>query len=168
MSRPAAYGQQTPLVIRQYQAADHDVVWELHNVALLDAGVHGRNGPWDEDLHQIEEAYLARRGEFLVGLLDGRIVAMGALRQIDERCGEVKRMRVFPEFQRRGFGQAILSALEARASELGYETLRLDTTPVQTAAQALYTKNGYREVSRGRAGPFEMIYFEKQLAPGTK
>lgn len=151
------------MLIRRYQSADRQAVWELHNLALLDVGAHGGNGPWDEDLHQIEEAYLAHRGEFLVGLVDGRIVAMGALRQIDERQGEIKRMRVLPEFQRRGLGQAILNALESRAGEIGYAVLRLDTTPVQAAAQALYTKNGYQEASRGRAGPFEMIYFEKQL-----
>lgn len=156
-------GQQPILVIRRYQAGDYEAVWELHNLALLDVGAHGGNGPWDEDLHQIETAHLERDGEFLVGLAEGCIVAMGALRRIDEQRGEIKRMRVHPEFQRRGFGQAILTALETRARELGYAALILDTTPIQVAAQALYLKNGYREVSRGRAGPFEMIYFEKQL-----
>lgn len=85
---------QGPLLIRRYHAADHDAVWDLHNLALLAVDAHlAVNGPWDEDLHHIEEVYLARRGEFLVGLVDGRIVAMGALRQIDERWGQVKRAR---------------------------------------------------------------------------
>lgn len=151
------------MLICRYEPADHDAVWDLHNLALLDVGAHGGNGPWDEDLHQIETAYLESGGEFLVGLVEGRIVAMGALRRMDEQRGEIKRMRVHPEFQRRGFGQAVLSALEVRARELGYTALVLDATPIQTAAQALYLKNGYREVSGGQAGPFEMIYFEKKL-----
>ncbi len=55
------------------------------------------------------------------------------------------------------------AVLEARALELGYRTLVLDTTVRQEAAQALYLDEGYRETGRGRAGPFERIFFEKQI-----
>ena len=41
-----------------------------------------------------------------------RIVAMGALRPLDGRTAELKRMRVLPEYQRRGYGQRILDSLE--------------------------------------------------------
>ncbi len=70
-------------------------------------------------------------------------------------------MRIAPAFQRRGFGQAILTALERRAVELGYKTLHLDTTVLQKAAQGLYIKNGYSEASRAKVGPFECIFYEK-------
>src|SRR6266568_4704196 len=126
------------LELRQYRPTDHDEVWNLHNVALWQVGAHAGNGPWDNDLHKIEEVYLNNGGEFLEGLLDGQIVAMGALKRISEDKAEVKRMRVHPDYQRRGFGQEILSVLEARAKELGYRTLTLDTAVVQTAAQQLY------------------------------
>jgi hypothetical protein len=38
----------------------------------------GGNGPWDDDLHAIEKVYLANRGEFLIGVVEGEVVAMGA------------------------------------------------------------------------------------------
>ena len=41
-------------------------------------------------------------------------------------------MRVHPEFQRRGFGQRILEALEKRAKELGYKEIQLDTIVKET------------------------------------
>ena len=55
------------LQIRRYGPEDHDAIWNLHNVALWQVGAHAGNGPWDDDLHNIEEAYLNKGGEFLVG-----------------------------------------------------------------------------------------------------
>ncbi len=138
-------------------------MWELHNRALNEVGAHAGNGPWDADLHSIAGTYLDGGGEFLVGLVEGRLVAMGALRRLDDRVAEIKRMRVHPDFQRQGFGRLVLAALERRAGELGYETLRLDTALVQAAAQRLYQEAGYREVGRGELAGFDVIYFEKAL-----
>jgi N-acetylglutamate synthase-like GNAT family acetyltransferase len=59
--------------------------------------------------------YLKNQGEFLVGVCEGRIVAMGALRRTTNERAEIKRMRVHPDFQRCGFGQMILEALETDA-----------------------------------------------------
>jgi GNAT superfamily N-acetyltransferase len=150
-------------MIRRYGASDHDAVWQLHNVALWKVGAHAGNGPWDDDLHKIEEVYLDNGGEFLVGLVDGRIVAMGAIRRLTGEKAEVKRMRVHPDYQRRGLGQQILTALEDRARELGYRTLVLDTAVIQTAARQLYLKNGYHETGRTVLAGFDAIMFEKQL-----
>jgi ribosomal protein S18 acetylase RimI-like enzyme len=73
-------------------------------------------------------------------------------------------MRVHPAFQRRGFGRLILGRLEARARELGYHRVRLDTMVIQTAARHLYQRAGYREVGRGQLAGAEVVYFEKALA----
>ena len=150
--------------IRRYQEADHDDVWTLHILGLQSVGAYVENGPWDEDLHHIDQVYLNNRGEFLVGVLDDRIIAMGALRKTTEERAEIKRMRVHPDFQRRGYGQLILSALEARALELGYTILHLDTTTVQVAAQHLYRKNGFKETGETRVHrSFTDIFFEKKI-----
>ncbi len=154
------------LRIRQYQASDHDAVWSLHNRALQAIHAHAGNGPWDDDLHQIETAYLRSGGEFLVGTWDGQLVAMGAVKRLTRERAEIKRMRVDPAYQRRGFGQALLTALERRAVELGYTMLQLDTIVQQEAAQRLYAKNGFREVRRSVTGTWECIVYEKPL--GTR
>lgn len=151
------------LLIRRYEEADRDDVWALHNRALAVSGAHAGNGPWDDDLHNVAAVYLATGGEFLVGLLDGRLVAMGALRRTAPDRAEIKRMRVDPAFQRRGFGGAILAALERRAAVLGCPFLHLDTTVIQTAAQRFYLAHGYREVGRSVVGGFDTILYEKRL-----
>jgi GNAT superfamily N-acetyltransferase len=149
--------------IRRYEPSDHQEACALHEVALRAVNAFVEEAS-DDDLQHIEDVYLARGGEFLVGVLDGRIVAMGTLRRSSGDRAEIRRMRVHPDYQRRGFGQAILSALERRARELGYTTLHLDTTTVQKAAEHLYTKNGYIEVGRGHAHGFDLVFYEKRLA----
>ena len=149
--------------MRRYKDADHDAVWALHSHALRHVGAHGGRGPWDDDLDAIRQVYLERRGEFLVGLLDEHLVAMGALRRTSHDRAEVKRMRVAPHVQRRGFGRRILEHLETRANQLGYTHLHLDTTTQQLAAQALHRAHGYRETGRDLRDRFELIFFEKRL-----
>jgi Acetyltransferase (GNAT) family len=90
------------LQVRRFEAGDARAVRKLHDLALTEAGVHLGRGPWNQDLEAIPAVYLDDGGEFLVGLSDGRLVAMGALRHVTDTVGEVKRMRVGPTFQRRG------------------------------------------------------------------
>ena len=72
-------------------------------------------------------------------------------------------MRVHADFQRHGFGQAIYTMLEKRASELGYSLLHLDTAVVLVGAQHFYTKNSFKEVRRAKLGDLDCIFYEKQI-----
>jgi ribosomal protein S18 acetylase RimI-like enzyme len=156
--------KQNNLLIRPYRDEDSDAVWDLHNRALNDVGAHGGNGPWDDDLHHIIDVYENQKGAFLVGEIDGRIVAMGALKRTDANRAEIKRMRVHPEFQRRGFGSAMLEALINKAREFAYLTLHLDTTTIQVAAQQLYKKYGFQQIGTDNVAGFDLLLYEKELA----
>src|SRR5919112_6445314 len=159
------------LRIRRYVAADQDAVWALHNLVLHHAGVHPGNGPWDDDLHAIEAIYLRAGGDFLVGTVGPRLVAMGALRKRSATRAELVRMRVHPDTQRRGFGRTLLQRLEARARELGYREVELETTVCQLPARALYRSHGFAEVGRVRRGRFACVRYEKVLTeagPGRR
>ena len=152
------------LTIRRYQDADREAVWALHNTALLDVGVHPGSGEWDADLRDIPGEYFDRGGEFLVGELDGQVVAMAGVRPLDAETMDIRKMRIGPDCQRRGFGRAILEALHAFARSHGARKLTLHTTVRQTPAHALYRSFGYREVDRAQIYGFECIHFEKTLA----
>lgn len=152
------------LELRRYQEGDAAAVWRLHVDGLHQMGVDAGDGPWDDDLRSVAETYLAGGGEFLVGAIAGEVVATGALRRISAVVAEVKRMRVDARFQRRGYGRAVLHALEDRARELGYRTLRLDTTVKQLPSRLLYRSEGFSEVERTLDHPGETtIVFEKPL-----
>ncbi len=148
--------------IRRYRSPDRRAVWELHNVALRQIRAHPGNGQWDRDLHRVEAEYLATGGEFYVGVIDERIVAMGALKRLTDGCAEIKRMRVDPRMQRCGLGAQMLRALERSARSHGVSVLIARTTIRQMAARRLYNGFGYREIGRCREGAFEVLTFEKR------
>lgn len=157
---------QNDLDIRRYKQKDCHQVWELHEQALRSVNAYTEEfSNRDTDLDAIPEVYLKEDGEFLVGELNGQVVAMGALQRESSTTAQVRRMRVNPIYQRRGFGSAILESLEQFAREHGYHKLTLDTTKRQTAAQNLYEKYGYEETRREKYDELdlEMIFYEKQL-----
>ena len=152
------------LHIRRYRPGeDDDVVWELHVIGIRQTGTDIGHGPWDDDLRAIEASYIEKGGDFLVGEVDGQAVAIGGIVPITDNRAELKRMRVHPAYQRRGFGEAILHALEQRARQAGIRHLFLDTTLKQRAAVALYRKHGYREIGESVIGGFDCLVFEKDL-----
>ena len=151
------------LELRSFRRDDADAVWQLHDLALDDAGAHGGRGPWEDDLRDIPAAYLDGGGAFLVGVLDGTLVAIGGLIRHSPELAEIKRMRVHPGFQRRGFGRLVLERLEERARMLGCRTIRLDTTEEQIAAQRLYHSAGYRQTGRRQTARFRFIDYAKTL-----
>ncbi len=153
------------LELRSFQSDDLAAVWQLHDAALEAAGVHGGSGPWEDDLRDIGATYLESGGEFLVGLVGVELIAMGGLLRRSPAAAEIKRMRVHPDFQRRGFGRLVLEELEARARVLGCREICLDTTEEQTAARRLYESAGYRETGRRRQGRFVFIDYRKPLDP---
>jgi len=135
--------------IRRYQGSDHDQVLCLHRVALAAIGADAGPGPWDDDLEQIEQSYLTVRGDFLVGILDDRVAAMGALRHIDQQTAELKRMRVSPSLNNKGLGRRILHALEARARELRLYRRGPGHQRPADGRHRLYRTEGYLETRRG-------------------
>jgi GNAT superfamily N-acetyltransferase len=150
------------LVLRRYEPYDLPAVWALHQLASQVAGVPAPE-PYFSDLSEIESAFLTSGGAFVVGAYEGHIVAMGGLKRTSAERAEITRMRVHPNFQRRGWGSALLYQLEQRAVELGYRILHLDTLVVQEEAQQFYLHHGYSCVGRGLKEGFEVVFFEKQL-----
>jgi ribosomal protein S18 acetylase RimI-like enzyme len=138
------------LVIRRYLASDREAVWDLHVSGLEAVGARAKNpsARIDADFDDINGAYLDSGGEFVVGLVGDRIVAMGALKRMSGSVAEIARMRVHPEYWRCGYGEAILHHLEAVAADLAYMELWLDTLSGMIAAQNLYRKNGFQEFQR--------------------
>jgi ribosomal protein S18 acetylase RimI-like enzyme len=155
--------KEAELDIRRYEPDDHETVLHLNEEGLRGMGALIEEPGFDLDLRDIEGEYLEGDGEFLVGVCEGQVVAMGALRKTSPKRAEVKRMRVAPAFRGRGFGQRILDVLHRRATALGYATLHLDTGINHEAARNLYEANGYRKTRCGKVGPVECVFYEKSI-----
>ena len=107
--------------------------------------------PTDDDYLAEVTATMVRppQGAFLVAWLDGGVAGCGALKPLhhDPSIGEIKRMYTVPAARRRGISRALLVALEARAAELGYGYLQLETGLAQPEAIALYESHGWHRIT---------------------
>jgi putative acetyltransferase len=72
------------------------------------------------------------------------VAGMAALKQIDDRRGEVKSMRTHPDFLRRGVAATLLEHVIAVARDRGITRLSLETGPPFAAALAMYERRGFR------------------------
>lgn len=149
------------LQIRDYEECDQQVVLALHVEAMVHAGVYRGPNLHEQDLLDIENVYVNSPGAFLVGELDGVIVAMGAFKKSRDGLAELKRMRVKPSMQGRGFGREMFIALEQRARKMGYRGFHLDTSIQQVSAQKLYLSHGCVETGRVHHDGFDCIEYEK-------
>ena len=157
----------TSVEFRRFRPEDAPAVRDLHVLALRSTGAFIETNDsrrWDSDLDDVDAVYLRTGGEFLVGLIDGVIVAMGGLRLNDDGTATLKRMRVHPRLQRRGHGRELLRRLEEAARQTHVTRIVLDALPVQGAALALYSSNGYVETHRARRDGIELVFMEKSLA----
>ncbi|THG29837.1 GNAT family N-acetyltransferase [Naasia lichenicola] len=85
----------------------------------------------------------AQGGAFLLLLEDGRTVAGGAYKRVDEVTAEVKRVWTARTDRRRGLSRTVMAALEAEALRVGYSRIELTTGARQPEAHALYLALGY-------------------------
>ncbi len=87
--------------------------------------------------------------------VDGDLLAVGALKQLDDAHGELKSMHTAQSARRRGIGRAMVDHLLAVARERGLTRVSLETGNMAELAPArsLYTKAGF--VLCGPFGDYE-------------
>ena len=101
------------LVVRR-EALDSEVAGRWNGA--LNAEVSGTYPEPGATHFRLEGEEVAEaRGAFVVAYVDGEAVGCGAVRKMDEKTGELKRMYVAPERRGQGIGRAVLEALEAEA-----------------------------------------------------
>jgi ribosomal protein S18 acetylase RimI-like enzyme len=91
-------------------------------------------------------------------------VGCGAIRKLDERTGEIKRMWLDPSARGRGVGRSMLEALEQSARHLGCECVRLDTSAYLFEAIGLYRSFGFVDIAPYNDNSYADFWFEKSLA----
>lgn len=106
-----------------------------------------------ESVHALDvDALRAPRITLWSAWVRDEIAGCGALKQLDERRGEIKSMRVADAFRGRGIGRAILEHLMTQARARGMDSLWLETGSTEDFGPALRL---YESAGFTRCGPFD-------------
>ena len=101
------------------------------------------------DMDDIPQTYFESDGTFLVMTDEDRIIGTGAIRKLDDRICELKRVWLLFEYHGRGLGYRMIQELLAFAREKGYQKMRLETDrDNQHRAYELYRRLGFYEIPR--------------------
>jgi putative acetyltransferase len=141
-------------------AADADALRKLFREYFAWLGPEG----WFTDV-EAEIAALPGGYDAILVARDGdEIVGCVALRPLEDAVCEMKRLYVRAAARGSGAGRALVEASVARARELGFRSMRLDTLPRMDAARALYLSLGFREIERYNENPIPgVLFFELEL-----
>lgn len=99
-----------------------------------------------EDVHALDSDGLrADDVTFFTARREGRLLAVGALRQIDGAHAEIKSMHTAAAARGQGVGRAMVEHLLAFARSRGYRRVSLETgtVPAFAPARALYASVGF-------------------------
>ncbi|MEV8266509.1 GNAT family N-acetyltransferase [Microbacterium sp. NPDC076911] len=115
------------------------------------------------------EAFTPPTGVFLVARDEtGKAVGCGGIRRISSGGNgiryELKHLYLRPETRGRGWGRALVSALESQAQAFGASELVLDTHHSLTAAGALYASAGYMPTEPYNDNPNATRWYRKSIA----
>jgi ribosomal protein S18 acetylase RimI-like enzyme len=123
------------LHIRPYRGDDEAAVIALWQAAKL-------TRPWNDPRRDIARKLCVQPDLFLVGELDGTIVA-SVMAGYEGHRGWVNYLAVAPEHQRRGYATRLMEQIELRLRAAGCPKLNLQLRVDNIAALGFYDRLGY-------------------------
>lgn len=132
--------------IRRADNRDCDAVMSLVSSVLREYGLEPDPEGIDADLANIEGSYRARGGEMFV-LEDegGSIIGSYGLYPVSDMVCELRKMYLPAEHRGMGLGKRMLEDAIARAKQMGFREMVLETASVLVEAIGLYKSFGFTE-----------------------
>ncbi len=123
---------------------------------------------FERELAELPGDYAAPRGRLLVACDGAHVVGCAALRPLEGRDCEIKRLYVMPAYRGQGIARRLAEKLISEANILGNRRILLDTLDFMVPARALYASLGFREVSAYYHNPIPgAVYLAKELQPAA-
>ena len=121
-------------------------VTELVYGVLKEYGLKPDPVATDVDLNNIEQSYFERGGVFYVlEEEDGTIIASYGLYLIDDQTCELRKMYLHKAHRGKGLGKLLMEDALAKARQIGFKKMTLETASVLKEAISLYKKYGFVE-----------------------
>ena len=155
-----------PVTIRPFRPADQPACQGLYRDGLLGGQLAGNDTGFDID--DIAAAYCARPGNCFLVADDtaGEVVGMVGVQHHDADTGEVRRLRVRREVQRRGIGTKLLEAAVQFCQDHNYLKVTLDSYMDRDPALKLFEKFRFRHQRTRTVGEKQLMYFYLDLYTG--
>ena len=120
---------------------------------------------FERELAKLPGDYAQPAGRLLLAYEESQLVGCVALRKIDERICEMKRLFLRVEFRGYGLGRRLIETIIREAKQIGYERMRLDTLPPKmNDAIDLYRSYGFKEIASYYDNPVSgAIFMELDL-----
>ncbi len=124
---------------------EYNQILQLVKSVLSEYGLDINPEETDKDLSNIEAYYFKNNGFFEVLEKDNQIVGSYGLYPVTKELCELRKMYLLSSYQGAGYGRMIMERAMARAKELGYKTMTLETNSSLKKALKLYRKYGFSE-----------------------
>ena len=121
--------------IRPFQTADQDAVVALWTRCALVR-------PWNDPHQDIRRKLKVRPDLFLVGILEGRVVA-SVMAGYEGHRGWLNYLAVAPEHQRRGYARALVTEAERLLRQTGCPKINLQVRTSNHGVLEFYRRLGY-------------------------
>ena len=118
---------------------------------------------FSQELATLPGNYAPPGGCILLAEESGRLVGCVALRLLEGKICEMKRLYVRSGYRGRGIGRTLACSVIDRAREIGYEKMRLDTIATMNEARTLYYSLEFKNIKAYRYNPHDTNYMELEL-----
>ena len=131
--------------LRPATNADCQRVVDLVYTVLSEYGLQPDPQCTDADLKDIEQSYLQRGGVFYVlEGKDGSIIGSYGLYPMEAGTCELRKMYLHRDYRGEGHGRRMLEDALAKAKQLGFKRITLETASVLKEAIRLYESYGFK------------------------
>jgi ribosomal protein S18 acetylase RimI-like enzyme len=155
-----------PATLRCFEPKDQAACRRLYVDGLIGRGIADNDTGYDID--HIHDVYMKCPGShfWVAESPSGQIIGMIGVQHHDDGNGQIRRLRVRSDFQRRGIGAALLETALRFCSEKNYLKVTLDTFVEGESALHLFDKFRFRLDRVRTIGQRELAYFYLDLYAG--
>ena len=139
--------------IRDYQLDDTARLWEILSAALAPYGLCVLPEETDQDLCDVNSAYVGSGGAFRILVDCEQIIGMYGLYREDAEVVELRKMYLEPSYKGQGHGKRLMKDALDRALALGFSVMVLETNACLVEAIGLYRRFGFVETVRTDLSP---------------
>ena len=136
------------MIIREIEKKDNQQIGDLVQNVLTEMGAPKVGTAYsDPYLFNLSEIYDAPKSIYYVIENQGIIIGGAGIGPLESDVCELQKMYFLPECRGLGFGSKLIEICLQKAKDFGYKSCYIETMPYMIAAQKLYKKVGFVNLS---------------------